>query len=240
METKPEEQKSRSRRWWILLAIFGPSLIYAVMRRHWSDFLIFTYLASLPLAVAFMRTEGDMYVEAAKTDDEKLRVIAQLYATSPLLAIFLMPIGSLFYALGATLFDIVRWLVTQLSEQERSAAFAMAVTAFVGAVLFWFRLRYRALYGFTEAVVGLSVAGHRVGFQSIQANDGMSLYLAVLTAGVYLVVRGLDNVHQGWKSGSDPALTWLVQRLRSRLRWPQRRRLTTVSRVPREAEERRT
>ena len=59
-------------------------------------------------------------------------------------------------------------------------------------------------YGFTEVLVGATVAGYRVA-----TNQGLNteLYLVVLTAGIYLVVRGLDNVQQGLKARPDDFLS---------------------------------
>lgn len=85
-------------------------------------------------------------------------------------------------------------------------------TGVVGAAFFYFRLRQRLLYGATEAFAGIAVAAHRT---SAEPGTGLpsetGFYFAVLTAGVYLVVRGLDNMHQGYK-GHDP-LTRLVRRM---------------------------
>jgi hypothetical protein len=84
-------------------------------------------------------------------------------------------------------------------------------TAVVGGVFFFFRLRQRLIYGATEAVAGVTIAAHRM---SVEPTLGLptetSFYFAVLTAGIYLVVRGLDNMHQAVKAG-DP----LVERLRA-------------------------
>ena len=63
-------------------------------------------------------------------------------------------------------------------------------------MLFLFRYYCRSIYGLSETLVGLIVAASRVWNNDIPASDP-SLYLAILTAGVYLVVRGLDNIYQG-------------------------------------------
>ena len=77
-------------------------------------------------------------------------------------------------------------------------------TAVLGAGFFYFRLRQRLLYGATEALAGIAVAAHRT---SVEPGTGLpsetGFYFAVLTAGVYLVVRGLDNMHQAYR-GDDP------------------------------------
>jgi hypothetical protein len=81
-----------------------------------------------------------------------------------------------------------------------------AATILVGALFFYFRLKQRFLYGATEAVAGVLVAAHRV---SIEPGIGLptdsAFYFAFLTAGVYLVVRGLDNMHNGIKAGESLA-----------------------------------
>jgi hypothetical protein len=79
----------------------------------------------------------------------------------------------------------------------------------VGTMLFWFRLRHRSAYGITEALVGLYIAAQKVQQLSQAAGQtkppGVDLAFALLTASVYLVVRGLDNVHQGmYRDPKDP------------------------------------
>jgi hypothetical protein len=85
-------------------------------------------------------------------------------------------------------------------------------TRLVGCLLFWFRLRLRCLYGLTETIVGLAVAGIRITtVSSVETLRDPNFYLVVLTAGVYLVVRGLDNMHQGLtKEPIDPIASRLV------------------------------
>jgi hypothetical protein len=94
------------------------------------------------------------------------------------------------------------------------------LTAIVGGAFFVFRLKQRFVYGATETLAGMVIAGHRV---SIEPGAGLpsetGFYLAVLTAGIYLVVRGLDNMHQAAAAG-DPFFAWvktLPARLRMRL-----------------------
>jgi hypothetical protein len=86
---------------------------------------------------------------------------------------------------------------------------AAVVTLGVGALFFIFRLRQRFLYGATEALAGAAVAAHRLSVEPGQGvpNDG-GFYFAVFTAGVYLVVRGIDNMHVALHSGADPFLRW--------------------------------
>jgi hypothetical protein len=200
-------------RGFFVLVVLVTSNTYAAMYRHWTDWLLYSYVAAIPLALVIILRETRMYREAAPSSRDKAVVIAKHLILVPIVAILLTPMGGLFYSIAATITDLIQWLALQLSENGRSAALAGAVTALLGAGFFAFRLKFRFIYGMTEAMVGLGVAGHRVGFATTSEPGGSAaLYLAVLTAGVYLVVRGLDNAHQAWTLKSDPALNWLLEK----------------------------
>jgi hypothetical protein len=86
-----------------------------------------------------------------------------------------------------------------------------ALTALIGALFFYFRLKLRFFYGLTESAAGIAIAGHRFAQESgagLPADT--TFYVAVLTAGVYLVVRGFDNMHQAWVSHCDPLILRLA------------------------------
>jgi hypothetical protein len=85
-----------------------------------------------------------------------------------------------------------------------------ALPLVAAAALFSFRLGFRAIYGLSEAAVGLWVGVGRVNTDAA----GSALIIPILTASVYLMVRGFDNIHQGLtKDPKDPmatkALEWL-------------------------------
>ena len=101
------------------------------------------------------------------------------------------------------------------SVQTRAWLIALAAlaTLVVGSLFFWFRLRQRFLYGATEAMAGAAVAAHRLSVEPGQGLPGDGgFYIAILTAGVYLVVRGLDNMHQALAGGTDAVVGWYRQR----------------------------
>jgi hypothetical protein len=149
-----------------------------------------------------------------------------------------------FYSALIVLTDLSAWaaaFAAQLDPLRNRTQFMVVTgltTASVGAMFFWARLRQRFLYGATEAMTGAVVGMHRV---TVDQWTGVPVQpdfsLALLTAGIYLVVRGADNMHQAAKSGQDPFLRRLARtkdqvaparRLRSS-RWvrrkPRRRRL---------------
>jgi hypothetical protein len=111
-------------------------------------------------------------------------------------------------ALLLAAFDIATWptkALKLLEENKRAEWITLRVPAWVflsiaaSLGLFWWRRRWRTTYGATEAVVGVLVVFNKAAFPS--SNEITSL--AILTAGVYLMVRGLDNVHQGMKDCKD-------------------------------------
>jgi flagellar biosynthesis GTPase FlhF len=108
--------------------------------------------------------------------------------------------GYVFVLLGAAfvtfgLFTTVRDGIYYLTKLD--SVYLVAISALmVGIGLFFIRLHVRFWYGAVEVAVGVIVAISV--YQSNAGKPATSLLLGVLTAGVYLIVRGLDNVHQGW------------------------------------------
>lgn len=207
---KPSTFEPSARRGFLFLCLILSCIAYLALRRDWVEIFLYSYIAAMPIAYMFLRREGRIYLDRAQTPSAKLRVSITLLLPTLFVAAIITPIGSLFYGLGAALIDIFHWIVTTLSERGRSTSLAVAATALVGFFLFVFRLKFRCIYGLTEAIVGLLVAGQRVNTEKSVSAD-VALLLALLTAGVYLVVRGLDNIHQGWKARSDPAANWLLK-----------------------------
>ena len=69
------------------------------------------------------------------------------------------------------------------------------------------------MYGLSEVLVGVSVAVERTTATTASGASPLdtSFYLAMLTASVYLVVRGLDNIHQGFTNEPiDPIAARIV------------------------------
>ena len=111
--------------------------------------------------------------------------------------------GATYYALAAALKDAYLWLQAPSSYGAAAVLITTLTTLVLGLGLYYFRFKLRSLYGLTEMLVGLAVAAQRAWGVS-QVLD-TSFYLTVLTAGVYLVVRGCDNVYTGLtKDPRDP------------------------------------
>jgi hypothetical protein len=64
---------------------------------------------------------------------------------------------------------------------------------------FTVRLYFRFFFGVTEASVGAFIVAYRLSNNTISGNPiDTNFILAILLAGVFLMVRGFDNMHQGW------------------------------------------
>jgi uncharacterized membrane protein HdeD (DUF308 family) len=119
------------------------------------------------------------------------------------------------YSLISATMKIYEFATSPAFSTEASIAVVGLGTLAVGMLLFVFRLKWRCLYGASEAVVGVIVASQRFYHDAVTTNTPAPfLVLAILTAGVYLVVRGADNIHQGLtKEPLDPfgqqAIRWL-------------------------------
>jgi hypothetical protein len=136
--------------------------------------------------------------------------------------------GFLFYAVGVSLKEMALRSYAWLSELRGPVPWSRAsTTALVtmillatagvlgfGAGLFWFRLKWRALYDLIEVMVGVLIAVVNIVDSPPEVPpDDPSFVLVLLTASVYLVVRGLDNVHQGSEQPSMNPVAFLVRKL---------------------------
>lgn len=125
-------------------------------------------------------------------------------------------VAPMYYVLAATLKDLYLWVQSPALSATETIFASVMVTTLLGTALFYFRLRLRACFGVTEALAGIIAAAHRVA-TDFRVTEPI-FYLAVLTAGIYLVVRGLDNVHQGLtKEPTDPLATKIFQVFRDEI-----------------------
>jgi hypothetical protein len=123
-----------------------------------------------------------------------------------------MLIGLIIYTTTSPIMDFLHYLWLPNMGRERSLLAGGFLALLGGAILFAFRLKYRAIYGLSEATVGVLIAAQR--FAEPTTNEaGFSFFIVFLTAGIYLVVRGMDNIHQGiTKPPLDPLAAKFINR----------------------------
>jgi hypothetical protein len=204
MQFDPKPYKPSHRRGAVLFLLTLIFVPYLVWSRAWSDILLYTLACSFPLALRLAAREVSIYFEK---EDKQLRVgeLAKVLIPTLFFVVFwtvpLLPVVATLYGAIAFCIDVTGWIVSRLVDREVSVGVGVVATGVVGGALFYFRLRYRSLYGCSEVIVGLLVAGQRLN-DEVASKLNAPVLMALLTAGAYLVVRGLDNVHQGVKS--DP------------------------------------
>lgn len=107
------------------------------------------------------------------------------------------------YVVGVSLLDLFTWGSDPSTESWSWRASVSVLVLVDGSLLFYVRFRWRSLYGLSEAAVGLVISFEKIfRIPNLEASANSEFLLAILTASVYLVVRGFDNVHQGLKD--DP------------------------------------
>lgn len=108
-----------------------------------------------------------------------------------------------------------KWLNDPATDKSWASWIVCILVLTAGILLWWFRLTARFWYGLVEVGIGLCVAF----FQIRSISPGVAILdrrvlLALLTAAVYLVVRGIDNMHQGAISEKvDPILKFIRKKI---------------------------
>lgn len=113
-----------------------------------------------------------------------------------------------YYGIGIAVYDAYNFATSPYFSKTSSVIVVGLATLVSGVSLFLVRLKFRCLYGISEAFVGVIVASQRFYSDALLPTSHAPtpfIVLAILTAGVYLVVRGADNIHQGLtKEPKDP------------------------------------
>jgi hypothetical protein len=179
--------------------------VHAILNRTLDDFIRYSSYIAVPLAVVTVVVLVTLWWR-----DRFRRLSAEEWSILPFTLFVVLLAGVTYYVLAVGLKDAYLWFRAPWESRNLALVVGIVSTALLGGGLFYFRFRVRSLYGVTEALVGLAVAGHRIAADYATALSQSSFYLAVLTAGVYLVVRGLDNVQQGFVQ-RDPAAVFLLR-----------------------------
>lgn len=192
-------------------------ICYAIYSRTLEDFVLYAGGISVVLSLVAHAWLPSAHFRYAIEHDIPFRIppFKKLAIFSAFISVFSIPLGVLYYSLAVVLVDawmnIRNW---QILLADRPVALAIGTIAVItaGMFFFWFRLRTRFIYGVSETLAGIAFAVHRLALEpDISRPSDEGFYFAVLTAGVYLIVRGLDNMHQAWKDQNDPLAKVLFQ-----------------------------
>ena len=172
-----------------------------------------------------MRPEWKMLV-GQKTRQSKSRDIKAIIGIT-LISVSVLSVG--FYVFKVSLIALFAWarsIIGQPSLGPIRVRITVAVSAlFMGGVCYFFRSRLRACYGLTETIIGILVALSKTSETPPGSNNldvtqvSPTFAIAILTASVYLIVRGLDNLVEGVKEPNedkkDPVVTAATRWLRA-------------------------
>ena len=129
----------------------------------------------------------------------------------PLLLIFYLPIliaciTVIYWGIWIALRDSYAWL-QHLSPSRGFFVTTIAILIIViGYALFLFRLHARFFFGLAEAITGLVIALRNIPANADPALWSSEIFLVILTAGLFLVVRGFDNMRTGLRSEPPDAI----------------------------------
>jgi hypothetical protein len=197
--------------------------IYTFYRHHNID-RVLADLLPITIAVTVIVGGWVIYTDVDENTRWPRSVRARVKGTLLVIAVFVPVLSIGFYVLKVLFTDLFDWTRFFLIEQAFGLAQLRVILALIaliaGTVLYAFRSQFRACYGITEIVVGVLVAltkasDKSTGVDNLQGVQVSSTFaVAILTASVYLIVRGLDSLAEGSKPGNDPIIAAVVLRLR--------------------------
>lgn len=177
--------------------------VYAALNRTLEDFIHY------PAILAVITTAGIHYYLVSFWISTGARVKLErslLWGWFVYIPIIAVACGIAYYSAWVVIKDAYLWLQAFVPSRPFAYAITIPVVLLIGYALFQFRLRCRFFYGLGEATVGVLVAVMRVPVSGGDPFDWESaVYIAMLTAGVFLVVRGFDNMHTGLRPDSYDA-----------------------------------
>lgn len=158
------------------------------------------YLTALVLVFAVAAAKGPMFG-------------ASFFGLLLLFQWVIPPVGLVLFGYKLLIQALFKWIVF-LPPGLPAIIVGIVAVASSGFALFFFRLIFRVLYGVSEVAVGVGLAAHKINSEFTGVSDlRFDLFLFLLTAAVYLIVRGLDNIHQGFtKEPKDKFIARITRR----------------------------
>lgn len=219
MQKTSNTQDKASKSWAIKLD--GPLLILlciigiAALTRSLFNFGVWETLKA-PVFGSTTASVIVLFICLIKSKNSK-HTIYNALGTSIAVGIVALVFSSMMISIGAATKELVAYLWVTTSENYKFSLGVGLCTFLVGSIFFYIRLRWRVTYGFSEAMAGVLIASYRAhDLNGEWPTQSLDFYVIMLTAGIYLVVRGLDNINQG-KNQSDDPLVIIVSWLREQV-----------------------
>ncbi len=184
-----------SKVFFILLDIVA--IIYTIKNRSSNDFIRYTLIIDVSLLIIIFGFLLFLFNELKTVKPLKKILFPYIF--------YFLLLGPIYYSLFVLIKDFALKLQSSELPNYLVISITIVITLSLGFILFYFRLRRRSIYGVTEALVGVLIAVEKISSENFHEFSSSNFFLAFLTASVYLVVRGFDNIHQGFtKEPFDP------------------------------------
>ncbi|WP_165067555.1 hypothetical protein [Paludisphaera rhizosphaerae] len=203
-----EKVGGRSQRLWGLIELGVPLIglvsIYHVARtRSLYDCLIRSAADAVPFLVVFqlvLHRALNRWRVPSFGDGLPARLICSVGAT-----VLAAVCGALFYFLAASTGDVADWYLRYSFANPTVGQVSMClVLPIIGGAFYLFRKKAKVVYGMTEVAAGIYAATSRIFSDAMERNYSRGdIYLILLTAGVYLIVRGYSNIEEGLRAGPE-------------------------------------
>lgn len=121
------------------------------------------------------------------------------------LLFLLIILGPIYYSLFVTLKSLALFLVS-----SKLIILLILLILALGFSFFILRLKLRIIYGFIEIIVGIFIAYDKLSKTNFILSLDSEFLIPLLTASIYLIVRGFDNIHQGINAENpkDPLINY--------------------------------
>jgi len=182
----------------ILLVVCSICVVHTIITRTPADFLsTLKYVA--PVAIfLFMSNYSAVVNTGADGKITRYYPTAREALLGALMgSAFLIPVGVVILSVYSLVVDTVDWMHSPNLNAYMVNMISSGVVLISGYSLFLFRKNYRSFYGVTEVLIGVVIAMNNAQSLFQKGNLDLTLIFAFITAGIYLVVRGLDNIHEG-------------------------------------------
>lgn len=198
----------------ILIYIFS-STIYTLCTDDMHDIMLHTFYISIFVSIIIL----GFFIETFFFDSK--RKLSERDAADLIFLLFLLFAIFLESFILYVLYIFTSYVITLISNNAshfltilykyNHVTMIIFFTLFFGIFLYIFKIKFRLIYGVTELVVGLIVSAIRTIQEPMdQFLIDYKFHLAILTAGIYLVVRGIDNIYEGYKEESKDVLTAFI------------------------------
>ena len=185
-------------------------LVYTLFNRLFVEFLIYSILIDLGIFSVF----AIFYYKFIKS---KINIITSDVIRNLYFAIYFALFGPLYYSIGVFLTDLPKFKSQIDISSDLLIPLTVLVMLIIGLAIFYFRQHYKCIYGMTEVTVGVVIAANKIAPTKDFANLSSEFYLALLTASLFLIVRGFDNIYLGLTKEPTDRLLLQIRRIKNHM-----------------------